>query len=206
MRVLAWAARVYAAVAAFTGLLVAVVAAVLWATGSITADRLRAAAEALRAPAPAVRTASAAPPTAPSPGAAQELEVLETFISARLLELKRAREDLERRRREVREAEARARQEVEARTAAAAEAELAANVPIFSRLEGADLAALLRGWEDAAIVRTLRALRPSKAAEVLEALRTAPEFEEEFRRGAPGKRPRLETILEEFRKAPHAAR
>lgn len=206
MRVLAWAARVYAAVAAFTGVLVAAVAAVLWATGSVTADRLRAAAEALRAPAPAVRTASAAAPAAPSAGAAPELEVLEAFVSARLLELKRAREDLERQRREVREAQARVRKEGEARAAAAVEAELAANVPIFSRLEGADLAALLRGWEDAAIVRYLRALRPSKAAEVLEALRTGPEFEEEFRRGAPGKKPRLEAILEEFRKAPDSAR
>lgn len=202
MRVLAWVARVYAAVAAFTGVLLVAVAAVLFATGALTAERLRAAAEALRAPAPA-----AAPPAAPPAAApAGDLEALEAFVSARLLQLEREREELERRRRELREAEGRARREAEGRAAAAAEAELTANVPIFSRLEGADLAALLRGWDDATIVRYLRALRPSKAAEVLEALRTGPEFEEEFRRAAPGRKPRLEAILEEFRKPPGTAR
>ncbi|HXG59740.1 MAG TPA: hypothetical protein VNO22_00060, partial [Planctomycetota bacterium] len=147
----------------------------------------------------------AAPPAA-APGAPDDLEVLEAFVSARLLQLEREREDLERRRNELRAAEARARREAEGRALAAAEAELAANVPIFSRLEGDALAALLRGWDDAQIVRYLRALRPSKAAEVLEALRTAPEFEAEFRRAAPGKKPRLEGILEELRKPPGAAR
>jgi hypothetical protein len=202
MRVLAWVGRVYAVVAAFTGGLLVAVAAVLFATGALTAERLRAAAEALRAPAPAAAPPAAPPAAAPS----GDLEALEAFVSARLLQLEREREELERRRRELREAEGRARREAEGRAVAAAEAELTANVPIFSRLEGADLAALLRGWDDATIVRYLRALRPSKAAEVLEALRTGPEFEEEFRRAAPGRKPRLEAILEEFRKPPGTAR
>lgn len=202
MRVLAWVGRVYAVVAAFTGGLLVAVAAVLFATGALTAERLRAAAEALRAPAPAAAPPAAPPAAAPS----GDLEALEAFVSARLLQLEREREELERRRRELREAEGRARREAEGRAVAAAEAELTANVPIFSRLEGADLAALLRGWDDATIVRYLRALRPSKAAEVLEALRTGPEFKEEFRRAAPGRKPRLEAILEEFRKPPGTAR
>lgn len=195
--------RAYAAVAAFTGILLAGVTGVLFATGSLTAERLRAAAAALRAPRPA--EVPAAPPAA-APGAPEDLEVLEALVSARLLQLEREREDLERRRSELRAAEARARREAEGQALAAVEAELAANVSIFSRLEGDALAALLRGWDDATIARTLRALRPSKAAEVLEALRTAPEFEEEFRRAAPGKKPRLEGILEELRKPPGAAR
>ena len=55
-------------------------------------------------------------------------------------------------------------------------------------------------------VRYLRALRPGKAAEVLEAIRTDPQFEDEFRRvpqEAPaGTKTRSERLLEEFKKAP----
>jgi hypothetical protein len=54
-------------------------------------------------------------------------------------------------------------------------------------------------------VRYLRALRPSKSAEVVEALRTDPQFEEESPRagrGSGGDPPGFDRLNEELRKAP----
>jgi hypothetical protein len=73
-------------------------------------------------------------------------------------------------------------------------------------MEGAALLELWQGWDDARIVSYLRALKPSKAAEVLEAMRTDPQFNATFRQlppGAPrGAKTRVELIMEEFKKAP----
>src|SRR6185295_11400907 len=80
------------------------------------------------------------------------------------------------------------------------DAELSANVPILTRMEAPGIVAVLKSGDDARFVRYLRALRPSKSAEVLEALRTDPQFEDEFRRVPPeapaGSRPRFERVNE----------
>jgi hypothetical protein len=86
------------------------------------------------------------------------------------------------------------------------DADLAANVPILSKMDAASIVAVLKGWDDATFVRYLRALKPSKAAEAIDAVQNDPRFEPEFRRlppGAPrGARTRAELLMEEFRKAP----
>jgi hypothetical protein len=71
-------------------------------------------------------------------------------------------------------------------------------------MEAPGIVSVLKSGDDARFVRYLRALRPAKAAEVLEALRTDPQFEDGFRRvpadAPPGTKTRFERLNEEFRK------
>ena len=71
---------------------------------------------------------------------------------------------------------------------------------------GAAIVTVLQGWDNPTFVRYLRALKPSKAAEVIDALQNDPAFEQEFRRPPPGSprgtRPRAALLMEEFKKAP----
>ncbi|HYF01230.1 MAG TPA: hypothetical protein VEJ18_20065, partial [Planctomycetota bacterium] len=132
----------------------------------------------------------------------QELERLEARLAARQAQL-----DADRARAEEAEARLQAeRQRLEAQRALAGvgEAEAAANAAIFDRMDPAELIELLRRWDNAGFVRHLRAMRPSKAAEVLALLHADPRFEE-FRRPAPGAPKgaptRLDEILHEMRKS-----
>ena len=58
-------------------------------------------------------------------------------------------------------------------------------------MEAPGIVALVRDWDEARIVRYLRAMRPSKAAEVLDAMRADPRMAA-----------RLPAIQEELKKAP----
>ena len=86
------------------------------------------------------------------------------------------------------------------------DAEIQANVPIFAKMEGVAILSLMKGWENPRIVRYLRALKASKAAEVLEAMRMDPLFERNFRQPPPGADPesptRFDLVMEEFKKVP----
>jgi hypothetical protein len=194
--------------------LVAIVLA-LAVSGVLRLDRLRAAALALREGPP-----PPAPPAAPEPPdeaerrraadaiarREEELGRLETRIAAR-------QQQIEAERLRVAEAAARLKGEREAFERARREsvdtelaADLAANVPILSKLDGASIVGVLKAWDDPTFVRYLRALRPSKAAEVIDALQNDPRFEAEFRRvpaGAPrGARTRAELLMDELKKSP----
>lgn len=126
-----------------------------------------------------------------------EVERLEGEISARLALLEAERRRAAEARRAAEEAEGRLRQREESLTAAEADAELRANLPFLSRMEGAAILSLAAEWDDARLVRYLRAMRPSKAAEVLEAMRRDPQaagrvarvaeaLQRPLRSGAPG--------------------
>lgn len=202
---------VWAAAALFT-----VSAVVLGLMGT---DRLQAAAEALRGAKPAA-VAPAAPATPEEAWKelesarraardvqetrARELEKREERVATRLALLEGEREGLERARREHDAAAGRARLALDELAAAKSDAEMRSTLPIFSQLDGAALLSLIKGWEDSRIVRTLRGLRPAKAAEVLEAMGTDPQFEQDFRQvpaGAPrGTRTRAEVLMDEFKK------
>lgn len=173
-KILAAAARGAVLASAAFGGFVALLAAILFATGTVTWAGLRQGVSALRVPEPA-------PPAAPPSRVDEEWRDLEAAGRRQAETLAKMREELRRAEdllalrvaeleKERREAEARRRQEEAGRAAAAAEAEVAANVPILSRMEPDALAGLMRDWDAARVVRYLRALRPSKAAEVLEAL------------------------------------
>lgn len=189
----------YVAAAALGGL-GALLVLILFATGTVTWKGLAEAARALRG-----RPGPPAPASGPQPGledawkeveAARarqeetlrqrrvELQSLEDRVRLELARLERERQEAARR-----EAAARERTAAAQAAAAAADAEVAANSPIFSRMEGAALLSLMKDWENARIVRYLRAMRPSKAAEVLEAMV-----------GDPQLAARAPLLMEEFRK------
>jgi hypothetical protein len=191
--------RVYAAVTAYAAALLALLVALLFATGTLTRERLGEAAAVLRSGAPPRPAAPAAPERKPPDGAgaearAEELRRLETRLAARAGQLEAERRALEAERARLQGP----RREDEARAAA----EFEANVAILSRLEGAAIAEAMKGWDDATFVRYLRAFRPSKAAEVLEAVRTDPALEADFRRAPPGGPARSERLMGEFRRTP----
>jgi hypothetical protein len=75
--------------------------------------------------------------------------------------------------------------------AAGTDAEMQANLPIFSRMDGAAILARMKPWDDARVARYLRAMRPGKAAEVLEAMGLDPEF-----------RTRADRVMEELKRPP----
>ena len=200
--------RAWCVVMGMAGAVVATMLVALVAAGALTPDRLQAAAEALRGGA----VAQAPPPPVVEDDAArrqaeasleqrrQELERLETRLAARQAQL-----DADRARAEEAEARLRVeRERLEAQQAQAGvgEAEAAANAAIFDRMDPADLIDLLKRWDDAGFVRHLRAMRPSRAAEVLELLQSDPRYEE-FRRppagAAKGAPTRLDSILKEMR-------
>ena len=207
-----WLLKAYAAVAAYAVALLAAVVLVLVFNGALTGDRVRAASQALRGrPAP-VEPAVAPPKPSDSLGEREqilekrsgELQVLEERIATRLALIRAEQETLERKRQEAAAGAVEAKKAQEELAQAKSDAELAANVPILTRMEAPGIISVLKTGDDARFVRTLRALRPSKAAEVLEALRSDPQFEEEFRRvppeAPPGTKSRFERISDELKK------
>jgi len=209
--------RVYAGVSALLVAAAISVGCVLALSGAVRADRLAAAITVLRE---GVRPPAAPVPAEPGGLGEAERRQAADALSKREEELRRLDVRVAARQAQVeadriRVAEAAARlktererfdQERQDTVQTKTDADLAANVPILSKLDGASVVAVLKGGDDATFVRYLRALRPSKAAEALEALQNDPKFETEFRRlppGAPvGARTRAELLMEEFRKAP----
>jgi hypothetical protein len=209
--------KVFAAVSGLVVSALLVAAGVLFASGAVSGARLQQAARVLRdGPAPSARPAVEPPPSADDAARRQAAEALarkdedlrrlDGRVAAR-----QAQVDAER----LRLAEEAARlkadrekldRERQATVQAKNDADLTANVPILSKMDGASIVTVLRGWDNATFVRYLRALRPGKAAEVIDALQSDPTFEQEFRRppaGSPrGSRTRAELLMEEFKKAP----
>jgi len=136
----------------------------------------------------------------------QELQKLDERTATRLALIRAEQDTLEAKRKDAVAAAEEAKKAQAEFAQTKSDAELSANVPILTRMEAPGIVAVLKSGDDARFVRYLRALRPSKSAEVLEALRTDPQFEDEFRRVPPeapaGSRPRFERLNEEFRKAP----
>ena len=203
--------RIYAGLTALGTALLAVAGAALFASGALTGERVGETVRVLReGPAPPVvreRTGEEQRREAARRAAEEtivrrheELRRIETRVSARVLLLEADRARFEEERRRHAEAEAQLRAERESPGPSGSEEAVSTNVALFSRMEGAEVAEAMKDWDDARLVRTLRALRPSKAAEVLSAFRTDPRFEAGFRRppsGAPrGARTRLERIFE----------
>jgi hypothetical protein len=203
--------KAYAVLAGYALVLLAVVAAALFWKGALTRSRVQAAWQALRGGSPAIERPAE---TKPGEGIAereqilerraQELQKLDERATARLALLRAEQEALERKRQESLAAAADARKAKEDLAQVTSDAELAANLPILSRMEASGIVAVLKAGDDARFVRYLRALRPSKAADVLEALRTDPQFEDEFRRvpqeAPPGTKTRAERINDELKK------
>ena len=207
-------------VSTLSTILVAVVLAIgiaLFMSGAVRSDRLADAVSALREGAPPRPAPSPEEPRGPEEAERrqaadgllkreEELRRLDVRVAARQAQVEADR---------LRVAEAAARLKAEREkfdlerqetVRTKTDADLAANVPILSKMDGASIVAVLKGWDDATFVRYLRALKPSKAAEALDAVQNDPKFEPEFRRlppGAPrGARTRAELLMEEFRKAP----
>ncbi len=207
--------KAYAALAGYAVAVMALILAVLAGSGALTGERVRAAFEALRGRAPAA-PAVAAPAKKPAEDLpereqilerrSQELQKLEERAALRVSLLKAEQEALDRKRAEAEAVLAEAQRARREASDAKSDEELAATVPILSRMDAAGVVAILKDGDDARFVRHLRALRPAKAAEVLEALRTDPQFEQEFRRvppeAPPGTKPRAQRLNEEFLKSP----
>ena len=209
-----WLLKAYAVLAAYAvAILAAVVLVLLW-NGALTRERIGAALQTLRGKPSSAPAPAGAPEGKPSPAIdereqilekrTQELQVLEERVATRLVLIRAEQEALDKRRQEAVAATAEAKKAQEELAQAKSDAELAANVPILSRMEAPGIVSVLKTGDDARFVRTLRGLRPGKAAEVLEALRTDPQFEEEFRRvppeAPPGTKTRLERISDELKK------
>jgi len=207
-----WLLKAYAVIAAYAVAILVAVVLVLMGNGALTGERVRTAFQTLRGkPAPGE-------PPAPAPKSTdavsereqilekrtQELQVLEERITVRLALMRAEQETLEKKRQEAIASAADAKKAQEDLAQVRSDAELAANVPILSRMEAPGIVSVLKAGDDARFVRTLRALRPSKAADVIEALRTDPQFEEEFRRvppdAPPGTKTRFERLSDELKK------
>ncbi len=205
--------KAYAAVAGYAVAVVVLIVLILLSTGSINGERVSAAFDALRGKKPDVVAAGVRPAAQDLPEREQileqrsrELQKLEERIASRLSLMKAEQEALDRRRTEVEAAAAELKRGQGEVAAEKSDTEVAANVPILSRMEPAGIVAVLKDGDDARFVRHLRAMRPSKAAEVLDALRTDPQFEQEFRRvpadAPPGSKARMQRLNEEFQKTP----
>jgi len=210
---LGWLLRGYAALAGYAVAVVLLIVLVLLGSGALTSERLSAAFEALRGRSPAPVGVPEKKPAEDLSEREQilekktlELQKLEERAGARLSLLKAEQETLDRKRAEAETVLVEAKRVQQEAADAKSDAELAANVPILSRMEPAGIIAFLKDGDDARFVRHLRAMRPTKAAEVLEALRTDPQFEQEFRRAPadrpPGAKPRVQRLNEEFQKSP----
>jgi len=164
-------------------------AAGLFAAGAFDGPRLAAAARSLRGEAP----------PAPAAAAPAEDESVrrqhEASLAARRAELDRL---------EARVLAGLARMEADRSRAVASPAAPAAEptsaAPVLARLDADGIVDVLKGGDDASFARALRGLRPSLAAEVIEALRSDPALEAEFRKPGAGGRTRRDRILDEFRK------
>ncbi|HVE39109.1 MAG TPA: hypothetical protein VNM14_04425 [Planctomycetota bacterium] len=205
--------KAYAVLAAFGMTLLLLVIASLVLSGALNRERVRESFQVLRGRGPApVRIAEPPPPDALAERErilekrTQELQKLEERTTERLTMIRAEQETLDRKRQEFLTASSASKKAQEEASQANSDAELSANVPILSRMEAPGIVAVLKAGDDARFVRYLRALRPGKAAEVLEAIRTDPQFEDDFRRVPPeapaGTRPRADRLLEEFKKAP----
>jgi hypothetical protein len=205
--------KAYAAVAGYAVAVLVLIVAVLAGTGSLTGERIRAAFEALRGHPPATAPVAERKPTVDLSEReqilerrTQELQKLEERAALRVSLVKAEQEALERRRADAEAVLAQAARVQQEAADVKSDAELAATVPILSRMEPAGVVAVLKDGDDARFVRHLRALRPGKAAEVLEALRTDPQFEQDFRRVPPdapaGTKSRVQRLNEEFLKSP----
>lgn len=203
--------KAYAFLAAWAVALVVIAAAVLFWRGAVTGPRIDAAWNALRgrtAPVQPVVEKKSADSLAEREQIlekrSQELEKLDERAATRLALIRAEQDTLDRKRQDAVAAAAEAKKAQEELAVAKSDAELTANVPILSRMEAPGIVSVLKSGDDARFVRYLRALRPGKAAEVLEALRTDPQFEDEFRRvpsdAPPGTKSRAERLHEEFRK------
>ena len=208
--------KIYAVLAAYAvAILAAVVLVLLW-NGALTRDRIGAAVQTLRGTPSSAPASGGAPEGKPATTLdereqilekrTQELQVLEERVATRLALIRAEQETLDKKRQDAVVATAEAKKALEELAQAKSDAELAANVPILSRMEAPGIVAVLKSGDDARFVRYLRALRPGKAAEVLEAIRTDPQLEDEFRRvpqeAPPGTKSRAERLNEEFKKAP----
>jgi hypothetical protein len=209
--VLAGLLKAYAMIAAWLVALAAIVTAILFWRGTLTSARLDAAWQALHG-----RPAVAEPVAVKKPAESlsereqilerrsQELQKLDERTAVRLAMIRAEQETLDRKRQEAATAAAEAKKAQQELGQVKSDAELDANVPILSRMEAPGIVAVLKNGDDARFVRYLRALRPGKAAEVLEVLRSDPQFEDEFRRvpadAPPGTKTRFERLNEEFRK------
>jgi hypothetical protein len=210
---LGWLLKGYLALSGYAVAVLLLVAAVLTGSGALTAERLGAAFEALRGRAPAPVVVTERRPTDDLSEReqilekkTQEVQKLEDRAGARLSLIKAEQEALDRKRAEAETVLAEATRVQQEAVASKSDAELAANVPILSRMEPAGVVAFLKDGDDARFVRHLRAMRATKAAEVLDALRTDPQFEQDFRRVPPdapeGAKPRVQRLHEEFQKSP----
>jgi hypothetical protein len=203
--------KAYAVLSAYVVTLLLIVVASLFVSGALSRGKVQAAWQALRGTVPLPER-----PVEPKPadGVAerelilerrtQELQKLDERVSTRLALLRAEQETAERKRQDALAAAAAAKKAQEELAQGSSDAELAANVPILSRMEAPGIVAVLKTGEDARFVRYLRALRPGKAAEVLEAIRTDPQFEEEFRRvpqeAPPGTKSRADRLHDEMKK------
>jgi hypothetical protein len=206
--------KAYAVLSAYAVALLAAVVLVLIGNGALTRERFQAALQTLRGKPSSPPSPGAAPEGKPAPPLdereqilekrTRDLQVLEERVATRLALIRAEQEMLDKKRQDAIAGTAEAKKALDELAQAKSDAELAANVPILSRMEAPGIVSVLKTGDDARFVRTLRALRPSKAAEVLEALRTDPQFEEEFRRvppeAPPGSKTRFERISDELKK------
>jgi hypothetical protein len=210
---LGWLLKGYAAIAGYAVAVFALIVLVLTGSGALTAERIHAAFQALRGRTPAPVVVAERKPAEDLAEREQilerrtkELQSLEERAGLRLSLIKAEQEALDRKRAEAETVVSEANRIRQETAESKSDAELAATVPILSRMEPAGVVALLKDGDDARFVRHLRAMRPTKAAEVLEALRTDPQFEQEFRRvpsdAPPGAKPRVQRLNEEFLKSP----
>ena len=213
-------AKAYAVVAAYTLTLLGAVAIVLFSTGSLTGERVKEAVAVLRAPTetPAERTSLLSDEERRELERTQrirqetlesrdkELLRLESRVVGMLSTARGQQDELDVQRKRLDEDRTKLDQERQALAAAKSDAEVAANLPILSKLDGVGIVSLMKGWDDARFVRYLRALKPGKAAEVLETVRTDPQFEPDFRKlpedASPGTKTRAERLVDEFKKVP----
>jgi phosphoenolpyruvate synthase/pyruvate phosphate dikinase len=212
--------KAYAAVAAYTLFLLGVVAAVLLASGALTPERMKEALQVLRTP----REKSVERTAVLSDEERKELEKtqrqkqetldlrekdlqkLGARVDSELARMQGERGALEKSEQKLKGEQEQLKKDREALAAARSDAEVTANLPILSKMDGVGIVSVMKGWDDARFVRYLRAMKPGKAAEVLDTVRTDPQFEPEFRRlpedAALGAKTRADRLIEEFKKVP----
>lgn len=212
--------KAYAAVSAYALTLMGAVVIVLFSTGAVTPERLKESVAVLRAP------KEKAPERGPMLSdderreldrtqrqrqetlklREEDLQKLESRVTGQLSQVRRDREDLDATRSLLQLEQEQVRKDREALAAARTDAEIAANLPILSKLDGPGIVQIMRHWDDPRFVRYLRAMKPAKAAEVFETLRSDPQFELEFKRlpddAPPGAKTRAERLIEEFKRVP----
>ncbi|HLF93249.1 MAG TPA: hypothetical protein VJB14_07300 [Planctomycetota bacterium] len=220
MNLMAGLVKAYAAVAAYTMLLLAIIAAVLLGSGTLSPERVKEAVQVLRTP----KEKSVERTPTLTDEARKELEKtqrqrqetlvlrekdlqkLEARLTGELVQVRRGRDDVEKARKDLKDDREQLKKDQEALAASKIDAEITANLPILSKMDGVGVVSLMKGWDDARFVRYLRAMKPAKAAEVLDTVRGDPQFEAEFRRlpedAPPGAKSRADRLMDEFKKAP----